>query len=281
MQTLTEIREMLEARGLRPRHRFGQNFLHDQNVLRKLVDASGVAAGDLVLEVGPGTGALTEALLERGASVVACEIDRDLASLLRDRFGDRLTLIEGDCLEPGRRLNGAVRGALEAGATAGSPYRLVANLPYQAASPLIGTLLLHEPRCSGLFVTIQREVADRLLAGPGTGEYGTLGVLVQIFASVERLAVLPPTCFWPAPKVTSAIVAIVPVGRAPIADPSALAVFVTSLFSKRRKQLGTILGAEYPWPQGFDRTRRPETLAPEEFVSLWQAGEGRDSQEDL
>jgi len=102
MQTLSEIRALLAERGLRPRHRLGQNFLHDKNQITRLVDAADVGSGDLVLEVGPGTGALTEALLERGAEIVACEIDRDLAGILRDRLGDRISLVEGDCLAVGR-----------------------------------------------------------------------------------------------------------------------------------------------------------------------------------
>ena len=104
MQSISEIRALLDQYGLRPRHRFGQNFLHDKNQLAKLIDAADVRAGDLVLEVGPGTGTLTEALLERGVELVASEIDTDLVQLLTDRLGDRITLIAGDCLDRGRTL---------------------------------------------------------------------------------------------------------------------------------------------------------------------------------
>ena len=132
MQTLSEIRALLDSRGLRPRKRFGQNFLHDKNQLRRLVDASGVGEGDVVLEVGPGTGTLTEALLERGARVIASEIDEDLAGISEERLGDRVTLVRGDCLGGRRTLAPAIVAAID-----GRSFTLVANLPYQAASPLM------------------------------------------------------------------------------------------------------------------------------------------------
>ena len=136
MQTLNEIKGLLAQRGVRPRKRLGQHFLHDHNQLRRLVDAAALRPGDLVLEVGPGTGTLTEALLETGAEVVACEIDGVLASIVRDRLGDRLCLIEGDCLGRGRRLAEALVAVL-----GDRPFTLVANLPYQVATRLIVALL--------------------------------------------------------------------------------------------------------------------------------------------
>ncbi len=142
MQSLSDIRQILSERGLRPRKRFGQNFLHDQNQILKLVDAASIGPGELVLEVGPGTGALTEALLDRGASVIACEIDRDLAAILGERFGGRINLIVGDCLKGQRELNDDVAAAIS-----GRRFRLVANLPYQIASPLMAALLMDHPHC--------------------------------------------------------------------------------------------------------------------------------------
>lgn len=280
MQTLTEIRGLLAARGLRPRHRFGQNFLHDQNQLRKLIEAAGVRPGDVVLEVGPGTGTLTEALLDAGAEVIACEIDRDLAALLRDRLGERITLIEGDCLESQRVLNAAIVKAL-----AGREFKLIANLPYNVASPLMTTLLIEHEECNGQFVTIQREVADRLLAKPGTKEYGPLGIIVQALATVERIAVLKPSCFWPEPEVTSAMVAVFPSptsggGRGARGEGvlfnrdarRAFARFVTNLFSSRRKQLGRIFGRERDWESLRDRDitpdLRPDALSVDQLIAL-------------
>jgi len=263
MQTLTEIRRVLEERGLRPRHRFGQNFLHDHQHLRRLIDAAGLEPGDVVLEIGPGTGALTDELVERGATVIACEIDRDLAEIVRDRFGDRIILIEGDGLERGRRLHPAIMAAID-----DRPFRLVANLPYQAASPLMAALAIDHADCIGQFITVQREVADRLLAGPGSKAYGPLGIILQSLCTVERLGIVPATCFWPVPKVTSAMIALRPRDDVATEEPARFARFVTMLFSKRRKQLGAILGRDFTWPEGITPDRRPDALTIPQLVAL-------------
>lgn len=265
MQSLSEIRAVLAERGLRPRRGLGQHFLHDKNQLVKLVEAARLRAGDLVLEVGPGTGTLTETLLDRGAEVVACEIDADLAAIIADRFGDRVRLVHGDCLARRRALSPRVTEML-----AGRPFKLVANLPYQIASPLICTLLLDHPGCRGQFVTIQREVADRLLAPPGTKAYGALTIIVRVMADLERIAVLKRTSFWPPPAVDSAMMRIVPAPERAVNDPAGLARFVTGLFSMRRKQLQTILGRRDRWPAGVTGRLRPEALTVEQVVEVWK-----------
>lgn len=264
MQSLTEIRELLAGRGLAPRKRYGQNFLHDHNQLRRLVEAAGVGEGDRVLEVGPGTGTLTEALLDAGATVMACEIDAGLADLVSERFEDRIVLVRGDCLQQGRRLSSDVMDAL-----GNEPFTLVANLPYQAASPLMIELLLHHPTCLGQHVTIQREVADRLLAATGTKQRGPLGILASTFGEIERIGDIPPSCFWPQPKVTSSMVSITPRDMQEPADRAAFARFVTMLFSSRRKQLGRILGRDHGLPEGIDPAWRPEVLSNEQLVALF------------
>ncbi len=265
MQDLTTIKSLLAARGIRPKHRLGQNFLHDHNALRTLITAASVQPGETILEVGPGTGTLTECLLQAGARVVACELDRDMVAILRDRLGQRITLVPGDCLADKHHLNPAVLDALGLG-----PFRLVANLPYAAATPLIATLLESHPRCHGIVATIQREVADRLTARPGTGEIGPLTVVAQLLATVERVAILKPGSFWPPPEVTSAIVRIQP--RQPRPDlPPTLAGLVERAYQQRRKQLRNTLGPDFPFPEGFDPSRRPETLAPAEWITLAQA----------
>jgi 16S rRNA (adenine1518-N6/adenine1519-N6)-dimethyltransferase len=263
VQTLTQIKQLLEARGLSPRKSLGQNFLIDHNLVARLVEASGLEAGDLVLEVGPGTGVLTEALIEAGCDVIACELDRGLADLLRERLGDRMTLIEGDCLDGKRALNPSLVHAI-----ADRPFRLVANLPYGAASPLMLTLAAHHPTCASMHVTIQKEVAQRLRATPGSKDYGGLSVIVQALCDVARIADLPPHCFWPRPKVTSEMVSITRRGTPLTADPDALSDLCHRLFSQRRKQIGSVLGRQIDWPQGIEGEMRAENLTVAQIVAL-------------
>ena len=263
MQSLTEIRTLLAERGLAPRRRFGQNFLHDHNQLRRLVDAAELTSGASVLEVGPGTGTLTETLIETGVRVITSEIDTGLADLIQERLGDRVTLVRGDCLARGRRLAPELQAAL-----GDAPFTLVANLPYQIASPLMIELLLHHPNCLGQFVTIQREVAERLTAPEGTRARGPLGILASTFGTVERIGDVPASCFWPQPKIVSSMVAIRPARRIDV-DREAFARFVTMLFASRRKQLGRILGRDVELPEGIESTARPETLDNEQLLRLF------------
>ncbi len=277
MQTLSEIRALLYERGLHPKHRLGQNFLHDKNILAKLVDAADLQPGELVLEIGPGTGTLTEALLDAGAKILACEIDSDLASIIEDRLSGRVQLICGDCLDSHRRLSCEIVSAL-----GDQPFKLVANLPFQIASPLLCTMLIHHPTCIGQIVTIQKEVADRLLAEPSTKEYGPLTIIVGALADVKRICTVKPSCFWPQPKVAITMVSIFPspFGRRVRGEGSSaldtteqrqdFARFVTQLFTKRRKQLGSILGRDCEWPTGVTADLRPEALRVERIVTLWQ-----------
>ncbi len=265
MQTLTHIRALLDAHGLKPQHRLGQHFLHDKNLLERLIQSAEIASGELVLEIGPGTGSLTEGLCAAGDEFVSCEIDAGLAVIMLERFREGVHLLECDCLARGRRLAPPLTDVL-----AGRPFKLVANLPYQVASTVVVTLLVHHPECRGLFVTIQQEVAERLAAEPGTKAFGALTVTVRGLAEVTPIAQLPASCFWPRPKVTSTMVAIRP--GAPrahrIADPEALATFATALFGKRRKQLGTIFGREVKWPDGITPDLRPDALTVQQIVEL-------------
>ena len=264
MQDIATIRALLESRGLRPKHRFGQNFLHDPGAMRTILEAAAVRPGETILEVGPGTGTLTEALLAAGAHVVACELDRDMASIIRDRLGARITLVEGDCLQDKHTVNPELLQVLA------GPFRMVANLPYAAATPLIASLLESHPECGGMVVTIQREVADRLTAKPDTSEIGPLTITAQLRATVERIAILKPGAFWPAPDVQSAVVRLTPHTPRPTL-PLNLRAIVDRGFQQRRKQLRNSLGADFPFPADFDPMRRPETLEPAEWVRLAQA----------
>ena len=265
MQTLKEIKYLLESRGLQPRYRLGQNFLHDHNQLRKIVDAAGVEPGDLVLEVGPGTGTLTEALVEADADVVAAELDPEMAAIVEGRLGDRVKLVVGDCLDRRRHLAPELLEILD-----GRPFRLVANLPYQAATPLMMDLLTRRPNCLGQVALIQKEVADRLAAPSGGREYGPISVLTAVLGSIRRVTVVPPGCFWPPPKVTSAVIAITPNPAHGVEDPEAFGDFVGDLFRTRRKQIGTILGRANV-PEGFDAALRPEQLDPASLLAMFRA----------
>jgi 16S rRNA (adenine1518-N6/adenine1519-N6)-dimethyltransferase len=275
VQTLSDIKAILAQHGLSPRKSLGQNFLLDHNLIRKLVDASGVVAGDVVLEVGPGTGTLTEELLTRGCRVIACELDHGLARMLRARFAappaGTFTLIEGDCLDGKHALNEHLSQAIVAltqnpGGCRG--FRLIANLPYGAASPLMTTLLTSWPACRSMHITIQREVADRLLAKPGTNDYGTLGIITQAAAEISLVATLPPECFWPRPDVTSAMVSVVRRTQALTDDLPRLAACCQRVFGQRRKQIGSVLGRGFPFPPGIDPSQRAEQLSVELLIAL-------------
>lgn len=271
MLTSKELRALLDRHGLAPRKSLGQNFLIDANLARKLIGASGVGAGDLVLEVGPGAGALTAGLLERGCEVVACELDEGLAGVLHERFGDnpRFTLVRGDCLDGKRAINPELSAAL-----AGGPFTLVANLPYNVATPLVMTLLLREPKCRSLWITVQREVADRLRAGPGSKEYGEISVVARALAEITYVATLGPACFWPRPSVESAMIGLSRREAPMVRDADRLQAMCRTLFAQRRKQLGSILRDAMrgrDWPAGIEPTRRPESLDIKDFEAIADA----------
>lgn len=290
MQTLTQIKEMLESRGLSPKRSLGQNFLIDHNLIRKLVDEVGVGSGDLVLEVGPGTGTLTEELLSRGCEVVACELDDDLAAMLDERRGEieggaKLTVIHADCLEDKQTLAGSLAAALREKLAAREEsqrrFFLVANLPYGAATPLIMTLLTDWPMCVKMGVTIQREVVDRLAAPVRSPDRGALSVVAQALCEIKRVATLPKECFWPRPEVTSAMATLSRLEQARTADARRLSAVCRVIFSQRRKQLGSVLGRGFAWPEGVAPTVRAEELSVEQVeeisVRYSAAGEVRSS----
>jgi len=272
-QTKKEIQAHLDAAQMHPRHRFGQNFMIDQNLVRLIAAAGEIAAGDVVIEVGPGTGTLTEELLATPASkVVAVEIDRDLAGMLRTRYEaePRFQLIEGDALASKHELNADMVAACGFGEKA---VKLVANLPYNIASPLVIELLI--TGVETLAFTVQKEVADRLRAGAGDEMYGSISVMVQLLGEVEVMRTLPPQAFWPAPKIDSALVRIRRRDRLGT-QAAAFSRLLQQLFSARRKTIRKALAqAELPAEKiiaaiGLDPMARPETLDPQTLWAVFQ-----------
>jgi 16S rRNA (adenine1518-N6/adenine1519-N6)-dimethyltransferase len=280
-QTKTEIRAALEAAGLRPLKQHGQHFLIDGNLMRKLVAAAGITRKDVVLEVGPGTGALTDYLLEEAGHVVAVEIDRGLHELCRSRFSraTNLTLMHGDVLASKSSIEAQVVQLLaeRQGDLAGR-IMLVANLPYQVATPLIVDLLLGELPVSPMCFTVQAEVAERLTASPGSKAYGPVSVLVQALARSERIARVPPTAFWPEPQVDSAMLRLdlLLEGKPARGVRQCLSRTLHGCFSHRRKtlkwSLRKLLGDEgYHGVESdgrWDLSQRPEQLSVEQWVQM-------------
>ncbi|HHT9153906.1 MAG TPA: 16S rRNA (adenine(1518)-N(6)/adenine(1519)-N(6))-dimethyltransferase RsmA, partial [Candidatus Hypogeohydataceae bacterium YC40] len=233
--TPSALKALLEERGIRPRKHLGQNFLIDQNLLRVIVEKAGVSIKDLILEVGCGTGLLTQHLAEKAHRVLAVEIDPRLCSLARE-------LLQGYT----NKTKTAIEPEVEAVIThwlkseEGLRLKVVSNLPYSISTPFIIAILVGKLPVELMLLTLQRDIVDRLLARPGTKEYGVLSVVAQLFSKVELLRKLPPDVFWPAPKVESAIVRIVIKRERILGRISNFSLFnrlVMCVFQSRRKTL--------------------------------------------
>jgi 16S rRNA (adenine1518-N6/adenine1519-N6)-dimethyltransferase len=258
-------------REFRHRKRFGQHFLTRADTARRIVDLARIDPGDTVLEIGPGLAALTDLLAAKAARVHAIEIDRDLCRRLRERFAGepRVLVEEGDVLD--------VDLAALLGPNA--PAVVVANLPYNISTPVLVKLLADPRLFRRLVLMLQRELADRICAPPGSRTYGSLSVLVQLVASARVALRVPPSSFSPPPKVESAVVVIEPFTEQPLdeAERAFVRRVVRTAFTLRRKQLGNCLRPLTPAADellrrlDIDPRRRPETLAVEEFVRVARA----------
>ncbi len=245
------LAEELRRRGIRPSRKLGQNFMIDRAMLDFIVKASGVDAGDIVLEVGTGAGFLTERLCQKALWVVSVEIDRGLYELSLERLAPfpNLTLVHADALGASHRWGADVVQAVAAARerASGAALRLVANLPYSAATPIVQAVLEGEgaTEFAGALFTCQKEVAGRLLAGPGTDAFGYISVLSALLADRKLVKTLGPGVFWPKPKVDSAIVEITPSAekRALAGDLQNLRRVVSVLLTQRRKRLITVMKA--------------------------------------
>jgi 16S rRNA (adenine1518-N6/adenine1519-N6)-dimethyltransferase len=248
------------------RKRFGQHFLHDPGVIRRIIEAVAPAAGERIVEIGPGRGALTWGLLERAKHLDVIEIDRDLARALeadpRAQHGLRLH-VEDALKTDFIRLRGA-----------GPPLRVVGNLPYNISTPLLFRLLTQRAAIADMYFMLQKEVVDRMAAKPGTKDYGRLTVMLAAVAEVESLFDVGPGAFQPRPKVWSAIVRLRPTEnpRFDMGREGVLRTLVTTAFSHRRKTLrnslkGLLTSGDIE-SCGIDPQLRPETLSPPQFGLL-------------
>ncbi len=242
-QTLSFLKKRFDEAGIRPRSMYGQNFLIDGNLLKILAGAAELDDEDVVLEVGTGTGSLTALIAPQVAHVVTVELDPQLFQLAREELAylKNVTMLQMDALAGKNRLNdellAEVRKQLQVDEY--RKFKLVANLPYCVATPVIANLLAGDLPPTAMTITIQKELADRLAAPPATRDYSALSVWVQSQCDVKIVRIMPPEVFWPRPKVSSAILRIdlVPDRRAALGDLAYFHQFVRSMFLHRRKLL--------------------------------------------
>lgn len=252
-------------KGHRPRKRFGQHFLHDRAILRRIVESLNPRSGELIVEIGPGRGALTRELLAAGVAMHVVEIDRDLARALRAEFppGSGLTVHEGDALEFDFR---GLRGP-------GDPLlRIIGNLPYNVSTPLLLKLMNIADDIRDMCFMMQREVVDRLVARPGSKQFGRLTVMTQWRCDTRRLFNVGPGAFVPPPKVESSLVELRPVRqRAPV-DPAVMEMLVREAFSSRRKTLRNalkrVMNETAILAAGVDPHTRPEDVSVDQYIEL-------------
>jgi 16S rRNA (adenine1518-N6/adenine1519-N6)-dimethyltransferase len=250
----------------RARKRFGQNFLHDEHVIARIVSAITPRPGERLVEIGPGQGAITAPLLALGQGLSVIEIDRDLAAHLRQRFGENpgFNLLERDVLD------------VDFSQFSNTPrsLRILGNLPYNISTPLLFHLLRYRHLIHDMLFMLQLEVVERLAATPGSADYGRLSVMMQYHCKVERLFKVPPGAFTPAPKVESAIVRLEPwpAPPYPVRDERLFATLVRDAFNQRRKTLRNALKQwmnDAQWQQsGLDPNLRPENLSLGDYARI-------------
>jgi len=283
MQTKRQIRQLLESAQLHPKKRLGQHFLVDLNLMRLLVESAAISGDDIVLEVGCGTGSMTQALAEKAARVIAVESDRSLASIAASQTAGNknVELINCDVLAGKHRLNARVWRAVEAARLRRSGrLLLVSNLPYNIASPLMMNLVEGPLVADAMHITVQKEAADRMTAAAGGGNYGALSIFLAATGSARRIRVLKPSVFWPKPKVDSAMVSFSrdrrEAGR--IRDFTVFAQVVRLFMAHRRKTLAACArlgppGHAYDWKSVFEicgvsPKARPQELPVDKYIEM-------------
>lgn len=271
-----DIRRIAAEEGITPTKKFGQNFVIDPGTVRKIVAAAGVQAGDTVMEVGPGLGSLTLAILQTGTHLTAVEIDPQLANRLPHT-------VEEFMPDAAHRFNVILKDALTINAddvpqlATAQKFTLVANLPYNVATPILLTLLEKFSNLQHFLVMVQKEVADRLCAQPGNKVYGTPSVKLAWYGKSQRAGLIGRNVFWPAPNVDSALVSFTrdSVSKGDSSEREGVFSLIDAAFQQRRKTLHAALKHQVPEEAykkaGIDPTRRGETLTCEEFIALYAA----------
>ncbi|MFO0807393.1 MAG: 16S rRNA (adenine(1518)-N(6)/adenine(1519)-N(6))-dimethyltransferase RsmA [Gemmataceae bacterium] len=279
-QTLGYVKSLLASRGVRPKNKLGQNFLIDLNLIDLVVRTAELTRDDLVLEVGTGTGSLTQRLAEIAGAVLTVEVDASVQDMAMESLGQlpNVRFLLADALRNKNELNPGMIDAIgELRQAFGcNRVKLVGNLPYAIATPLIANLLLTDLPIECMVVTVQWEIAERMTAGPGSAAYGALAVLLQSVAEVRVIRRLAPSVFWPRPQVDSAIVAIRPDAskRAAVGDVKRFREFLRDLYVHRRKNLrGAIAGS----PRG----RRDKEEVDRRLAELGLVGDVRAEQLDI
>ena len=231
--------EIIQKHGFMFQKKFGQNFLIDTRVLEKIVAAAGVTKDDCVLEIGPGIGTLTQYLAEAAGHVIAVEIDRNLIPILEETLAEHenVTVVNQDILKTD------IKGLADA-YHGGRPLKVVANLPYYITTPIVMSLLEGEDLVDSITVMVQKEVAERMMEGPGSKEYGALSLAVQYYARPEIVANVPPNCFIPRPNVGSAVIRLTKHETPPVQvkDPKKMFQLIRASFNQRRKTLPNGIG---------------------------------------
>jgi len=285
MQTKRHIERLLAGAGITPNKRLGQNFLIDLNLMHLLIGAAHIGCDDVVLEVGCGTGSFTQGLAEAAGEVIAVEIDKKLASIAVEQLKSvpNVTVIGTDILKNKNTINNEVAALVaKSRARLGGGFKLVANLPYSVASPVMMNLIIGELIVDSMCVTVQKEVGDRMVAAPGGGHYGVLSVFMTAMGEAQVMRRLKPSVFWPRPEVDSVMVRFKrqqeKVER--IHDVALFKEVVNLFMGHRRKMLQACvkfaegrLGTIGDWHGVFARAfvephRRGEELSAEEFISI-------------
>lgn len=285
MQTKQDIERLLAGAGVTPNRRLGQNFLIDLNLMRLLLEAAHIHEQDVVLEVGTGTGSFTQAIAQRCGQVITVECDNGLAKIARSQLADlpNVILFNMDVLENKNAIHYEILQALQTAQQAlGGRLLLVANLPYSVASSVMANLICGPVAAQGMYVTVQKEVAERMAAGPNHEEYGTLSILMAAAGQVHVLRKLPPSVFWPRPQVDSAMVSFVRDEKkvAQIHDMQTFQEVIGLFMNHRRKMLKACvrfapeqLAHIRHWPDIFkeafvDPHCRPEELTAAQYISI-------------